>query len=650
MVGNWTASISPPLSIQTPGPDQVSNHHRRHHHLLARAKPFCNSPISYLYLPGATNIPHHHQMVTPAATTYLSRTAVIGGTPTPPVDDPVACVLLSLFAASAGAHLAILRRGRARAKKKKKKKHRRDLRFFYLCGTLLVALCVLRAAALIVRVVWASTPAAGRGVAVAANITTQTGSVLVFVLNLVFAHRVLRAYLPKLGRGRGRAREAGRAAFAFLLVCVAGCLIATITASAQSFFASDARVRHRDHVVLLVAGTYLAALAFLPVPIVALPALLTPRGEFPVEKFGSGRWRTKVGLLLFTSLIATLGAGFRAGATFDTRPADRPAWFHGRAAYYCFNYVTDLVISTAYLLARCDRRFLVVSGGARKHDHPSHDQESAPGAGADNGENGGGDNGDGEDDNQEDKEKKATMTEPETTGREKGADTTPDSSDHNDSSGSGGSGSSNKSDSSDSHSNGNSNGNGSSSNKSSSRSSRTTANTDNDNNEENHTSPTLTAAAAPTSSTTTSSIGSTTSSRRTGTSSATSSTDVEAYYTATTPGGFLRVLDKIQQIRASVSSSGSSLRRPSLPPISLVISPPKPTLLPLSRAPPRLELEWLGDGTLTKLDFDWSREWEVLSHLLMHELLQKTLPPSFEDRSTSLQRCDYWVSFRRQTL
>ncbi|KAI1461262.1 hypothetical protein F4805DRAFT_453687 [Annulohypoxylon moriforme] len=273
---------------------------------------------------------------------YASTNAIVGGEPVPVIDDPIAAVLLLLFLLSASAHLAILKINK-----------QRNLKFVF--SGMLFALCLLRGVSLAARMVWASYPKAVNAV-IAASVMTQCGSVLIFIINLFFAQRVLRAYHPRLGWSR----TAGVVVW-FLIVCVLCCLVMAIVSTIHSFFTLDKATRRADRAVQLFAGSYLAFLAFLPVPIVAVAAATHPR-RFHVEKFGYGRWRAKVGLLVFAALVATLGATFRVGVNFDGRPGTAPAWFHSRACYYGFNFVTDLVVSTAYLLARFDRRFIVPDG------------------------------------------------------------------------------------------------------------------------------------------------------------------------------------------------------------------------------------------------------------------------------------------------
>lgn len=131
-----------------------------------------------------------------------------------------------------------------------------------------------------------------------------------------------------------------------------------------------------------------AFLAFLPIPITAITLLTRPKSRRP-EKFGIGRYRTKLSLLLFTSFLLSLGASFRVGVNYTTpRPINQPAWYHSKACFYCFNFLIELVVVYAYIISRFDRRFHVPNGsytqghysGARRivdDDASSHRRPSA---------------------------------------------------------------------------------------------------------------------------------------------------------------------------------------------------------------------------------------------------------------------------------
>ncbi|RYO99081.1 hypothetical protein DL764_006908 [Monosporascus ibericus] len=210
---------------------------------------------------------------------------VIGGTPTPEVDDAVCGALLALFLLSAAAHLAVLRANM-----------RIGLKFAFsgmMCG-----LCALRCAALAVRVAWASYPGAP-AVAAAAAVSAQLGTVLVFAVNLLLAQRVARAYHPRLAR-----RPAAGAFFALLLAGVVLALVALIVGGALLAIPAKAepgvdeaddgaRTRRTAAVALeLFGATCLAALAFTPIPVVLGSALAfriaCPRSNAAAAGAGAG--------------------------------------------------------------------------------------------------------------------------------------------------------------------------------------------------------------------------------------------------------------------------------------------------------------------------------------------------------------------------
>ncbi|KAI3402206.1 hypothetical protein diail_135 [Diaporthe ilicicola] len=275
---------------------------------------------------------------------YAPTTALLGGRPVPRLDDPICACLLVLFIAGAATHMTIFRINL-----------KRDHKFIF--SALLFGFCMARITTLVLRIVWGSKPM-DVNIAIAANIFVQAGVLLLFIVNLIFAQRIVRSYHPRLGWSKALGL-----AFKFLYACVVALLIMVIVATVDSFFTLDVNTRRIDRDIQLFAGTFLALLAFLPIPITVLAAL-TPRGHRP-EKFGQGRQRTKIWLLLFTSTILALGAGFRIGVNFTTpRSANNPAWYHSKACFYCFNFVIELAVVYAYAITRFDRRYHVPNGSS----------------------------------------------------------------------------------------------------------------------------------------------------------------------------------------------------------------------------------------------------------------------------------------------
>ncbi|KAI0398526.1 hypothetical protein F5Y17DRAFT_7367 [Xylariaceae sp. FL0594] len=325
--GNWTVSPTPAPASPTPTPTA---------------------------LPAA---PSEHPGSAQTGPPYLARVAVTGGVPTLNPDVVVSAALVALFVASAAGHMAVLQSNK-----------RKGIRFVF--SGMMCVLCILRTVALSVRIAWAFYPH-DANIAISAGILGQTGSVLVFVLNIILSQRIVRGYHPPFGW-----HWATNVFFRLLLGSIVLSLVMAITVSIQTFFTLDPTIRHIDRTAQLTGGTLLAVLAFVPIPTVTMAALVPRR--YHIEKFGGGRWRTKIRLLVFTSAFATVGAVFRVSTAYYPRDASDPAWYHSRPCYYCFNFVTDLTISAVYLITRFDRRFVVPKGAKGPGDYATNLRDRPP--------------------------------------------------------------------------------------------------------------------------------------------------------------------------------------------------------------------------------------------------------------------------------
>lgn len=164
--------------------------------------------------------------------------AQLGGIPTPGVDDPICAVLLLFYLIGAIVNMAIFQINR-----------RRDHKFIF--SLLLFGLCMARLVTLSLRMTWASNPR-NADLAVAAGVFVQAGVLLLFVVNLVFAQRIVRSYHPRIGWSKPVT-----VAFAFLFASIAAMLVMAISSSVISFAVADPIVKNRCRIVGLVASTFL---------------------------------------------------------------------------------------------------------------------------------------------------------------------------------------------------------------------------------------------------------------------------------------------------------------------------------------------------------------------------------------------------------
>jgi hypothetical protein len=281
--------------------------------------------------------------------------ALVGGVPNTSVDAPITSVFLVLYTISAVCHMTILQQNR-------KKGHK------FLASGALFGFCMARITTTTMRLVW-STHQDNVSVAIAANIFVNAGVIIIIIINILFAQRILRASHPKLGWHR-LVHYLFLAYYAVIILL----LIALITSIVQQSYTLDANTHRIDRDIQLVGGTNSAFAAFLPIPLLIIGVVLpkmrsasnSPRS---VDKFGSGRFRTKIWILLLSTLLIFLGAGFRLGANFAPRPASDPAWYHSRACFYCFNFTVEIIVIYMYVFLRVDRRFYVPDGASGRRNY-----------------------------------------------------------------------------------------------------------------------------------------------------------------------------------------------------------------------------------------------------------------------------------------
>lgn len=212
--------------------------------------------------------------------------------------------------------------------------------------------CMARITACVMRIVWA-TRLHNVSIAIASQVFVAAGVILLFVINMIFVQRVIRASHPHIGWTKSFSL-----AFKLYIASIVIALIALIVCTIQSFFTLNQNTRRIDRDVQRFGGTYFAVTAFLPLVLLALRAVLPNRGA-RTEKFGAGRFRTKIFILIISASLLTLGAAFRAGVSYMPRPINNPAWYHSKACFYVFNFTIEWIVVFMYAAIRVDKRFIV---------------------------------------------------------------------------------------------------------------------------------------------------------------------------------------------------------------------------------------------------------------------------------------------------
>lgn len=276
---------------------------------------------------------------------YAPKTAALGGRPTKDLDIPICAVFLVLFAAAAAGHMTIFQRNRRRGHK-------------FIPSAVTFGFCMSRIIANVIRIVWACYPT-NISLAIAAQVFVAAGVLLLFILNLIYAQRMLRAAFPAFGWSRPLSW-----AFKALYLVVIISIIMLITVVIQSMYTLNDNTHRIDRDIQLYGVTYFAIVSFLPIPIVLAILILTRFRS--VEHPGTGSWHTRAFIILLAGCLLCLGASFRAGTTWLTpRPLTDPAWYQSKACFYIFNFAIDWTVVMIFLVSRKDKRMWVPNGSSK---------------------------------------------------------------------------------------------------------------------------------------------------------------------------------------------------------------------------------------------------------------------------------------------
>lgn len=215
--------------------------------------------------------------------------------------------------------------------------------------------CMMRTLTCSLRIGWAYKPN-NVSLGIASAIFANAGVLALFVLDLIFAQRCLRAAFPRIGW-----TKMTHNAFMLNYLLIPCVLIMVIVTTVYTHYTLDASALSKCRDTLLVATTYMAFFAFLPLALTLIIAVV-PKGA-DRENFGTGSFAAKLWIVGVTSLLLCLGAAFRTACNFmPPRPATHPYSFQGRACFYVFYFTLEIIVVYAFLFTRIDKRFWIPNG------------------------------------------------------------------------------------------------------------------------------------------------------------------------------------------------------------------------------------------------------------------------------------------------
>jgi hypothetical protein len=219
--------------------------------------------------------------------------------------------------------------------------------------------CMARTTTCIMRIVWAAYPHNVQ-IAMAAQILNNAGILIVYIVNLIFAQRVLRGMQPRIGWNRILSRV-----FKICYVLVGGVLVMVITATVVTFYTLDIQTKLACADALKAAIIFLFFITLAPLLLLAAAFFLLPRNEESEQAFGTRSMERKALAVFLIACLTVTIAGFKLGTTFETpRPVADPAWYHSKAAFYCFGFVLEILVLCVVQVARVDRMFHVPDGSS----------------------------------------------------------------------------------------------------------------------------------------------------------------------------------------------------------------------------------------------------------------------------------------------
>ncbi|KAI0542585.1 hypothetical protein GGR58DRAFT_452831 [Xylaria digitata] len=281
---------------------------------------------------------------------YAPRTAGLGGIPEVIPDIPICAVFLTIYLSSAITNMTILQINLRRQHK------------FVISGALF-GFSMSRIITFILRIVWALNQHNVR-LAIAANVFVNAGVLVVYVINLIFAQRILRAKQPAFGW-----HPAISIALKVFYVGIGAALILVIYSVVQGSYTLNPNTLRAVRDIQLTATTYLLVFTTLPIWLLMVAHLLLPKSA-DEELFGHGSMRTKVLINVLSTFICITIAGFKVGTAWETpRPLSNPAWYHSKPAFYVFSFVLEIFVLALLTLSRVDKRFHIPNGSKQPGDY-----------------------------------------------------------------------------------------------------------------------------------------------------------------------------------------------------------------------------------------------------------------------------------------
>jgi hypothetical protein len=178
---------------------------------------------------------------------------------------------------------------------------------------------------------------------------------VIFAINMVLTQRILRAIHPKIFW-----HPATSTFFTLLLVSVPFFIIFNIAVLTASFFVTTASGAKATKDLLFFGSSWNLFLCVFPLLTLSTFAVLPP--PTPIEKFGTGRFRTKLVMLVYSSATLFIGAVVRLIAAAQSHPINDPGQVDTKTIFYLTGFMLEIFVVVLFAAARFDLRFHIPNG------------------------------------------------------------------------------------------------------------------------------------------------------------------------------------------------------------------------------------------------------------------------------------------------
>jgi hypothetical protein len=193
---------------------------------------------------------------------------------------------------------------------------------------------------------------------------------VIFAINLVLTQRILRAIHPKIFW-----HPAVSLFFTFLVASVPFFIIFNIAVLTASFFVVTAEGAKITKDLLFLGASWNLFLCVFPLITLSIFAVFP--SPTPIEKFGIGRFRTKIVMLVYSAATLFIGAIVRLIAAAQSHPINMPGQVDTKPIFYLTGFMLEIFVVVLFAAARFDLRFHIPNGctGPGQYSAPKDDDK-----------------------------------------------------------------------------------------------------------------------------------------------------------------------------------------------------------------------------------------------------------------------------------